>query len=310
MSKIFVSYKRKDSQKVYSIIEEIRSRLGVECWCDIGGIETQAQFASKICKAIDDSEIVLFMHSIHHLNIDFENDWTIKELNYASAKKKKIILVKLDDAQLDNIFLLEYGSKNYIEYTDKIQFDKLISDLGKWLNISITKDDDINGGNHSSNNNSPFNHRVILIVLLIILSGSIFFIIYKKNLHDGITSPDIPDINTDGVELTEVSTQHTILIKDFTTAFADLNRDADTDELKEKIKILEISLIRIKEFESTHSNLSNPKFTIFQKQVSDLCDDLISYFYNKATTLNVSLKESQDWIEKREFVKNLKDRIQ
>lgn len=136
MSRIFVSYKRKDSRQVYSIIEEIKSKLGVDCWYDIDGIETQAQFVSKICYAIDQAEVVLFMHSKHHLDIDFEEDWTIKELNYATVKKKKIILVKLDDAPLENIFLFQYGSKNYITATDETQRDKLIKDLGRLLKIT------------------------------------------------------------------------------------------------------------------------------------------------------------------------------
>lgn len=140
MSRIFVSYKRKDGRQAYSIIEQIRSRLGVDCWCDIDGIETQAQFRTKICDAIDEAEVVLFMHSKHHLNIDLDNDWTIKELNYATAKKKKIILIKLDDTQLENLFLLEYGSKNYIEAQDPVQMDKLMKDLSKWLKIDEKPD--------------------------------------------------------------------------------------------------------------------------------------------------------------------------
>ena len=133
MSRIFVSYKRKDSKQVFSIVEMIRSKLGVDCWYDVDGIETQAQFASKICEAIDNAEVVLFMHSKNHTNIDYENDWTVKELHYAVAKQKKIILIKLDDTKLDNIFLLEYGSKNYIEANDPIQMNKLLNDLSIWL---------------------------------------------------------------------------------------------------------------------------------------------------------------------------------
>jgi hypothetical protein len=79
------------------------------------------------------------MHSKNHLNIDFENDWTIKELNYATVKKKKIILIKLDDAPLENLFLFEYGSKNYISATDDIQRNKLIKDLGRLLKVEVSE---------------------------------------------------------------------------------------------------------------------------------------------------------------------------
>ena len=104
------------------------------CW-----IESSAQFASKICKAIDIADVVLFMHSSVHLDIDFENDWTIKELNYAHAKKKRVVLVKLDNAPLDNIFLMEYGSKNNIDSRDETQFQKLVKDLKAWLGVTEQK---------------------------------------------------------------------------------------------------------------------------------------------------------------------------
>lgn len=85
------------------------------------------------------ADVVLFMHSSVHLDIDFENDWTIKELNYAHAKKKRVMLVKLDGSQLDNIFLMEYGSKNNIDSRDETQFQKLLKDLKAWLGVTEQK---------------------------------------------------------------------------------------------------------------------------------------------------------------------------
>ena len=133
MAKIFISYKRKNKSQVFQIVENIEKELGVKCWVDINGIESSAQFASVICKAIDEADVVLFMHSSIHLDINFETDWTIKELNYAQAKEKRIVLVKLDSSPLDNIFLMEYGTKNNIDSRDSEQLQKLISDLRNWL---------------------------------------------------------------------------------------------------------------------------------------------------------------------------------
>ena len=81
------------------------------------------------------ADIVLFMHSSAHLNINFEKDWTIKELNYAEAKEKRITLVKLDDAPLDNIFLMNYGTKNNIDSRDETQFQKLFVFCSKHLDF-------------------------------------------------------------------------------------------------------------------------------------------------------------------------------
>jgi len=133
MARIFISYKRKNKDQVFPIVDYIERELGVKCWVDLDGIESSAQFASVICKAIDSADVILFMHSSVHLNIDFETDWTIKELNYAQAKKKRVVLVKLDSSPLDNIFLMDYGTKNNIDSRDSVQLQKLISDLRNWL---------------------------------------------------------------------------------------------------------------------------------------------------------------------------------
>lgn len=139
MAHIFISYKRKNKERVYSLIKKIESNTGVKCWVDLDGIESSVQFASKICAAIDNAEVILFMHSSEHLLIDFENDWTIKELNYAHARKKSIILVKLDNSPLENIFLMEYGSKNNIDSNDPLQVEKLILDLRHIFNLPQNK---------------------------------------------------------------------------------------------------------------------------------------------------------------------------
>ena len=133
MKRIFISYKRADKDKVFPLVEEIEKKVGEECWVDLKGIESNAQFGSVICRAIDNAEVVLFMHSSAHLYIDFEKDWTVKELTYAQAKNKRVQLVKLDDSPLDNIFLMEYGSKNNTDSNDPVQFNKLINDLRVWL---------------------------------------------------------------------------------------------------------------------------------------------------------------------------------
>lgn len=209
MSRIFVSYKRKDSRQVYSIIDEIKSRLGVDCWYDIDGIETQAQFVSKICCAIDQAEVVLFMHSKNHLDIDFENDWTIKELNYATVKKKKIILVKLDDAPLENIFLFEYGSKNYITAADEMQRDKLIKDLGRLLKITSTPLP--TPDKEEPKPEKKRSRKWLPFVLLALLTGGLFWGLFlldetpKDDSYDEMTNEpiNITDIVDEKQELTE-----------------------------------------------------------------------------------------------------------
>ena len=135
MAQIFISYKRTDKDKVFPLVKSIENELGCKCWVDLDGIESSMQFASVICRAIDNAEVVLFMHSAVHLSIDYENDWTVKELNYAQQKRKRVVLVRLDGAPLDNIFLMNYGSKSNIDSRDPLQFEKLLNDLRSWLQL-------------------------------------------------------------------------------------------------------------------------------------------------------------------------------
>lgn len=158
---IFISYKRVNKAAVFDVVKKIEQRLGVKCWVDLDGLESNVQFASRICDAIDNSDVFLFMHSSAHLSIDYETDYTIKELNYAMAAHKKIVLVKLDDAPLKNVFLLEFGSKNYRDCRDNDQLDRLVSDLHEWLNIPHSYTD-VKGDGEVGGNERAFTYEMAL----------------------------------------------------------------------------------------------------------------------------------------------------
>lgn len=58
MKRIFISYKRLDKDKVFKIKDQIEAAIGPECWIDLRGIKSDAQFVSVIMEAIDNAEIV------------------------------------------------------------------------------------------------------------------------------------------------------------------------------------------------------------------------------------------------------------
>ncbi len=149
MARIFISYKHEDFEKVFKIKEEIKNTIGEESWIDLKGIDYSTQFVSVICTAIDEAEIVLFMYSKAHTNIDFEDDWTIKELDYARRNKKRIILVKLDHTPLFGYFSFMFGSKNNCNSNDPVQFNKLLNE------IAIDKQDK-KRNSHEISENSKF----------------------------------------------------------------------------------------------------------------------------------------------------------
>lgn len=134
MARIFLSYKRVDYDKVLLIKQKIESSLGIECWFDLHKVRTSKFFPVELCEAIDMSEIFLFMFSENHLNIvDYENDWTLNELTYAINKKKKVVIVHIDDAKLDGVLSFRFSNFNNVDARNEIQFNRLLNDLRDWL---------------------------------------------------------------------------------------------------------------------------------------------------------------------------------
>ncbi len=135
MHRIFISYKRLDADVVFKIMDDIEREFGNGiCWIDTEGIESHERYVSKICKAIDECEIFLFMHSWHHTQItDFENDWTIKELEYAKDEEKIIAIIKIDEFNLVRDFKFEFNKQQQTEYNNPEMRERLFRDLRKWL---------------------------------------------------------------------------------------------------------------------------------------------------------------------------------
>ena len=138
-NRIFISYKRTDKEVVFKIKDKVENATGEKCWIDLDGIESDAMFKSVIIKAINECEVFLFMYSQKHSEItDFVNDWTIKELNFASKKKKRVVFVNIDGSELSDLFLFDYDIKQQIDGRYSESVERLCSDLKKWLNITNT----------------------------------------------------------------------------------------------------------------------------------------------------------------------------
>lgn len=136
LSQIFISYKRDDLDMVWSIKDKIEKQTGKNCWIDLDGIESDAQFANVIIKAINQAKVFLFMYSSKHTEIeDYENDWTIREINFALKKKKRIVFVNIDGSKLTDWFELIFGTKQQIDAKSSKEMNKLCSDIKKWLSV-------------------------------------------------------------------------------------------------------------------------------------------------------------------------------
>lgn len=140
MARIFISYKRKDRGIVFPIKDRIEKAIGEKCWIDLDGIESDAQFVQVIISAINACDIFLFMYSRNHVGIeDFMSDWTIRELQYADSKGKRIVFVNLDRSPLVDWFKFMFGQKQQVDALSADSMEKLIGNIKGWLGSSSPK---------------------------------------------------------------------------------------------------------------------------------------------------------------------------
>lgn len=132
--KVFISYKRGNLNPVKKLKKQIEQSTGINCWMDLEGIESDAQFTNVIIKAINDADVFLFMYSNLHANIvDFENDWTIRELAFAQNKKKRIVFINIDGTPLTDYFNFRFGTKQQVDTFSERAIIRLFHDLKNWI---------------------------------------------------------------------------------------------------------------------------------------------------------------------------------
>lgn len=166
MSKVFVSYKRVDKDKVFPIVEELEKDFGINCWVDLAGIESDEQFSNVIVNAINQCEVFLFMYSKVHENIDPKDDWTVREIIFAAKKKKRIVFIDIDDYELPDWFAFRFPDQQLIKANDSRAMGKLADDMRNWLRLPLpnnqgktidTKDTYIRRPNHQSEKSDEIN---------------------------------------------------------------------------------------------------------------------------------------------------------
>ena len=153
---IFISYKRDDKERVFAIKDYIEKSVGVKCWIDLNGIESDAQFVNIIMNAIDKSTVFLFMYSHTHSIIeDYETDWTVREINYAQSLKKRIVFINIDGSPLTKYFIFMFPQKQQVDATSESAKEKLCKDLKKWLNIKEPEVQPNEGSRYKVINDTP-----------------------------------------------------------------------------------------------------------------------------------------------------------
>ena len=140
MNRIFISYKRADKDLVFPLKDKIEAATGERCWIDLECIESDAQFVNIIMRAIDQADLFLFMFSQNHARIEnFETDWTVREISYAQKKKKRIVIVNLDQTPMNDWFDFMFGLKQQVDATSEQAVERLTQDICRWLDITPPK---------------------------------------------------------------------------------------------------------------------------------------------------------------------------
>ena len=131
---IFVSYSRRDRNRVIPFVKELEKKIGKNrIWIDRTGIESGDDFKDRIMSAIDRSEIVLFMLSDNSL----QSEYAKMEVEYAHNTDKKVIPVVLDGKPLRGWFLFDFGRINYTDISDQDQVKQLDETLKKAVHSAV-----------------------------------------------------------------------------------------------------------------------------------------------------------------------------
>ena len=126
---IFISYSQRDLAFVKPIKDELETN-GFPCWMDLDGIESgEANFKRVIIPAINGAAVFLFFLSYSSQQSEF----ALKEIEFAKAKKKRIVLVRINDVPLTDYFLFDFQNADIIDWRRLEQKTKLLNDLRTWL---------------------------------------------------------------------------------------------------------------------------------------------------------------------------------
>lgn len=128
-NRVFVSYSRADRDRVMEIVRVLERGTGMSFWMDLTGIESGSQFEETIMKAIDRSDVVLFMMSDSFVS----SPWTKREVYYAEDEGKKIVPVSVDGKPVRGWVKFHFGHIDCIDSQSPEQMEKLVADLKSWL---------------------------------------------------------------------------------------------------------------------------------------------------------------------------------
>jgi len=108
---VFISYAAKDRERVLGLVKRLRD-AGVTVWIDQAGIDVATMWSQEIVNAIHNCKVMLL--SISPFSTESEN--VVKELALASERKKPIIPVYLEPADIPGTMEYQLAGIQRVEY--------------------------------------------------------------------------------------------------------------------------------------------------------------------------------------------------
>jgi TolB-like protein len=108
---VFISYAAKDRERVALLVEGLQ-KAGVSVWIDMDGIEVAAMWSREIVSAIRECKVLLLSISLHST----ESENVVKELALASERKKPIIPIYLEPAEIPETMEYQLAGIQRVEF--------------------------------------------------------------------------------------------------------------------------------------------------------------------------------------------------
>lgn len=206
---IFISYSRRNFDRVKKLKNEIESSTGTHCWMDLYGIECGTPiFTKAIIRAINACPIFLFMLSEESQ----KSDNALKELDFAYKKHreegKKVVIVYIENCKMSDEFSFDYGKADTINWKDTMQHDKLIRDLRMWTShfddslhqeTTTAEDNSVKGRRLSEFQRSGYKKPIGIACGVLLFVGIVYATVLLVN-NPPSSKNDTPQVLTEQVQ--------------------------------------------------------------------------------------------------------------
>ena len=128
-AEVFISYAARDRERVLGLVERLR-KAGITVWIDQVGIDVSTMWSQEIVSAIKGCKVMLLSISPHST----ESENVVKELALASERKKPIIPVYLEAAEIPETMEYQLAGIQRVEYfmeNEDIAFKAMLRSLVK-----------------------------------------------------------------------------------------------------------------------------------------------------------------------------------